>query len=390
MIQFLASLCVTCLLFVAVQASPPPPYPARYPGDQSPDMAEVGDTAVQNDLPLHKNAPNYSTFGLAPADASTADGPIVYSVTFNDPGSAYSAYYSAITSNLQAAGAEWARYVIGSGNLEVEVVMTSSVPRMTGGSVTSGFVRNDGTRDIFEQGAAYEIRTGIDPNGATPDIRITINPTYLTTNMWFDPQPSQRTDPIPPNRTDAISLFSHELGHAFVFNGWMNGTTGALPPTYMSPFDEKVAFDGNNFFFLGPNAQAFFGGPVAVTFGNPFHLGNNPPRPGADLIPDLMNGIVFTFQTRYRISALDVEISKDSGVAVTQYLQILSATKAGNQFLLQGVGVPTAPHRVKATDDLAQPFGVIGSVTADGNGNFLFPAALEPGVTKRFYQVVYP
>ncbi len=40
--------------------------------------------------------------------------------------------------------------------------------------MTSGFVRNDGTCDIFEQGAAYEIRTGIDPNGATPDVRIRV------------------------------------------------------------------------------------------------------------------------------------------------------------------------------------------------------------------------
>jgi hypothetical protein len=31
---------------------------------------------------------------------------------------------------------------------------------MDGTSVSNGFVRNDGTRDMFEQGAAYEVRTG--------------------------------------------------------------------------------------------------------------------------------------------------------------------------------------------------------------------------------------
>ena len=307
---------------------------------QRPDLAEVGDVAVQNDLPQEKSPPNYSTLGLARPDSQpqTAEGPIVYSVTLNDPGSAYSAYYAAITSNLQAAGAEWERYVIGSGNLEVEVVITSSVPRITGASVTSGFVRNDGTRDIFEQGAAYEIRTGIDPNGATPDIRIYINPTYLTSNMWFDPNPTERTDPIPPNRTDAISLFSHELGHAFVFNGWMNGTTGELPPTYMSPFDANVHFDGNNFYFVGPDAGAWYGGPVAITYGNPFHLGNDPPRPGSDLISDLMNGVVYYYQTRYRISPLDLEIAKDCGVAIdTQSIQ-MQLTAAASRKMHGGLG----------------------------------------------------
>lgn len=356
---------------------------------------EVGDSAVQSDLSSEKTAPNYSTFGLARPNAQpqTPKRPIVYSVTFNDPGSAYAAYYSAITSNLQAAGANWARYIIGSGNLEVEVVITTSVPRITGASVTSGFVRNDGTRDIFEQGAAYEIRTGIDPNGATPDIRISINPTYLTSNMWFDPNPTQRTDPIPPNHTDAISLFEHELGHAFVFNGWMDGTNGQLPPNYMSTFDANVYFDGTNFFFIGSNAEARYGGPVAITFGNPFHLGNNSPRPGSNLIGDLMNGVFYNYQTRYRISPVDLEIARDCGVAVTPYLQILSVTKlTSGDFFLQGIGTPTAVHKILATSDLSQPFdsNPIGSPTADSNGNFQFEDLNTANFTKRFYRAVYP
>lgn len=381
MIRFRTLVCVPCLLAVAANAGPLPPH-----------STERGDSVVQSDLPRVRNSPNYSTLARSPAAAAqTADGAIVYSITFDDPGDAFFAFYPAITSNLEAAGADWARYVIGSGNLEIEVVFTSSIPRMTCGSLTSGFVRNDGTRDIFEQGAAYEIRTGIDPNGADHDIRISINPTYLTENMWFDPNPTQRTDPIPPDRTDAISLFSHELGHAFVFNGWMDGTSGELPATYMSPFDENVFFDGNNFYFIGENAQSHYGAPAAVTFGNPFHLGNDAPRPGADLIPDMMNGVFYSFQTRYRISALDVAIAKDCGVAVAPYLEILSTTKlASGHFLVQGLGVPTAIHTVEATDNLALAFIAVGSATADNNGSLDFEDAPGPGVTKRFYRFVYP
>jgi hypothetical protein len=276
-----------------------------------------GDPVVQDDLIRDEQIPNYSTFGLAPGNTSTPQAPngqINYTITFSDPGGVNSAYYAPITSNLRAAGAFWATYLAASGNIEVEVEFTSSVRFAPGGSVTSVVVRNNGTRDILEQGVAYKLRTGIDPNGVTPDARIKINPNYLRNNLWFDPHPTQRTDSIPPNRTDAVSVFIHELGHALAFNGWMNGTTGQLPSTYMSTFDERVQFDGTNFYFIGPNAQAQYGRPVPITYGNPFHLGNNSPRPGSDLLSDLMNGIVFRYQTRYYISPLDLAIVQDCGI----------------------------------------------------------------------------
>jgi FG-GAP-like repeat/FG-GAP repeat len=264
------------------------------------------------------NFPNQATKGLVarPEVAPLAPAQLTFTVTFDDPAHTYSAYYAEITSAVQAAGAEWARYLMGSAQLAVQVSFDSSRPTANGGSFTTGFVRNDGTRDIYEQGATYELKTGTDPNGASPDIQLIIGTTYLTQTLWFDPHPMQRTDPIPANRLDAISVFTHELGHAFVFNGWMNGTTGELPPAYMSTFDANVHFDGTNFYFVGQNAEGVHGGPVPITYADPFHLGNNPPRPGSNLIPDLMNGVVYYYQTRYRISALDVEIGRDAGAPV--------------------------------------------------------------------------
>lgn len=283
--------------------------------------AEQGPTAspLTNDALL--SSPNYATQGLTfRADvAPLAPAQINYTVTFNDPAHTYQAYYAAITSAIQAAGAEWASYLIGSAQLAVQVDFDASKPTTNGGSFSSGFVRNDGTRDIFEQGAAYELRTGIDPNGASPDIHLIVGTTYLTQTLWFDPRPTQRTDPIPANRVDAISVFTHELGHAFIFNGWINGTTGQLPPDYMSTFDADVHFDGTNFYFVGANAEGIYGAPVPITFGNPFHLGNNSPRLGVSLLSDLMNGVVFNYQTRYHISALDVEIGRDAGAAVISF-----------------------------------------------------------------------
>ena len=134
-------------------------------------------------------------------------------------------------------------------------MLFSNNPTVNGASATSGFVRNDGTRDIFEQGAAFEIRTGMDPNGATPDIRITFGTTYMINVLWFDPNPQTRTDPIPASKVDAISVLTHELGHALVFNGFRNGTTGEPPAGFMSTFDVPVTFDGNNLFFGGDERE---------------------------------------------------------------------------------------------------------------------------------------
>ena len=290
-------------------------------------------------------APNYATKYLpaVPRDLTPRpDAPsagITYNVTFADPSGPYSSYYPAIAATMQAAGAAWNRYLPGSVSLEVVVTIDPNIPTANGSSETSGFVRNDGTRDIFEQGAAFEVRTGTDPNGASPDIGINIGANYLTNVLWFDPHPDTRTDPIPANRVDALSVFIHELGHAFVFNGWMNGTTGVLPATYMSTFDERTQFNGSNFFFTGTNAQATYGAPVPITYGNPFHLGNNSPRPGSDLIPDLMNGVVYIYQTRYDISVLDVAIAKDVGVGLaSRFLNIATRMRvqSGENVLIAG------------------------------------------------------
>ena len=184
---------------------------------------------------------------------------------------------------------------------------------------TSAFVNNIDGINVYEQGVASEIRTGSDPNGALPDLYLKFEPSYLTGELWFDPDPQTRTTLVPSNKTDAYSVILHELAHAIGFNGWHNETTGAVPgsPQYESTFDQWETFDGTNLYFNGPMAELAYGGPVPITFGDNFHVGNAPPRPGSELIPDLMNGVVFNRGARYEISPLDLAILADAGVAVT-------------------------------------------------------------------------
>lgn len=324
--------------------------------------------------------PNYATKAfpapsraLAP-ETQSSPAAINYNVSFADPSGPYSSYYPQITAALQAAGAEWNKYLTGSGNIEVEVVFDQAVATANGASVTNGFVRNDGTRDVYEQGAAYEIRTGTDPNGSAPDVRIRVGTAYLTNQLWFDPEPSKRTAAIPANHIDAISVFTHELGHAFAFTGWANATTGALPPNYESTFDANMMSDGSNLFFAGANTNARYGKPVPLTYNNYGHIANNAPRPGSDLLPDLMNGVVYYYQTRYYVSPIDIDIMRDCGIAMNRVgVQLLNiSTRLGVQtdanvliggfivtghspkrYLLRGIGPSLASSGV--TGYLANP-----------------------------------
>ena len=226
------------------------------------------------------------------------------------------------------------------------------MPRVTGRSLTSVYVTTIDGIDIFEQGAAAEIRTGVDPNGATPDIEIEVGLGYLADELWFDPDPWSRLATAPIDRIDAMSVMLHELGHALAYNGWMDGCTGELPGNYASTFDQWVAFDGSDLVFNGPAATVAWGSMPEVTICNPFHWGNpglammsdRPPQAGPtergpieapevvarwappsanapehssgglSLLDELMNGVVFYYGTRYTISTLDRGLLADAGL----------------------------------------------------------------------------
>ncbi len=85
------------------------------------------------------------------------------------------------------------------------------------------------------------------------------NPTYLRNQLWFDPNPTQRTAPVPADKTDAMSVFLHELAHAFAFNGWRDGDHRQPAGDYLSTFDQHVIEDGDILFFNGPEAMRQYG-----------------------------------------------------------------------------------------------------------------------------------
>lgn len=264
-----------------------------------------------------------------------------------------------ITQHVQAAGARWVRDLAISGprSIEIEIALDPGINTANGGSLTTGFVGRIGERDLFEQGVAFELRTGTDPNGATVDARFTFGTSYLANELWFDPNPVARSAAVPVDRTDAFSVILHEFGHAIAYNGFANLATGVPPPTFFSPFDRWM-IPGSPVLFDGPVSVAVWGSRPDLTFNNLFHWGNAAPgkalqrpvqrqevrwddgrpvpgdacpgvesvdappssdAPGAkggapSLIDELMNGVVFFRGRRYDIGALDLALLEDVGL----------------------------------------------------------------------------
>jgi hypothetical protein len=245
-----------------------------------------------------------------------AHAALSFSVAFDDPLNELATVQSQVEQHVIAAGQHWAGHLIGNGSIEVLVRPSTSIPFAEGRSVTNSFVHMNGAFNVFEQGMTAEIRTGADPNGADYDVEILLNPDYAVNELWYDPDPAVRTATVDVNRTDAMSTFLHEFGHALGFSGWINGTDGTFPGDYQSTYDEHIVFDGTDFFFAGAESIAVNGTAPPLTYSNVYHVANFVPRPGENLLYDVMNGLVFYRGYRYEISALDLTMLADMGVPI--------------------------------------------------------------------------
>jgi hypothetical protein len=280
-------------------------------------------------------------------EGRTLPSGIPFNFTFNDPSGQF-APFPLLLNNLQAAGQILSGVLGGRGSLEVEVVPDNSIPRAAGGTVSVSVVGSEPGYTIVENSTITEARTGIDPNGSLPDIRIQLNTSTYLPSLWFDPSGAARTAPIPPGQTDFISVALHEITHALGFQGYRMISGPGYGTTFFfntkSTYDTRTDFgtggDPSILYFNGPHAVSQYGRPVPLTSVGPshpltsqnfYHLGNPAGMPGSDLIPDLMNGVVFSFGTRYAPGPLDLAILADLSWTSPSRLQFSSATYTVNE-----------------------------------------------------------
>ncbi|MEM9232729.1 MAG: calcium-binding protein [Pseudomonadota bacterium] len=221
-----------------------------------------------------------------------------------------------------AAAEIWGRYLDADGvtlSIVLEIIDTPD-GRASAASVTSGFVETVDGVNIFQDGAGFELRTGTDPNGAEPDIRIIIDPDFFRADLFIDPDPEARISEVDPNLVDLQSVLLHEIGHGLGINGFSANNIFSLPSaTDISPYEDNIILQGEQALFNGPSAVSVYGAAVPLTTAdtnNAAHLGNPLGQVGDDLIPTLMNGVVFFRGVRYEISPLTTAILDDSLVPI--------------------------------------------------------------------------
>ena len=249
---------------------------------------------------------------------STAYSLPLLDVSFSGDNGQFSTYYSSISNDLVLAADKWEKLFVGgnASTLNVDVIFDSS-PTANAASLFTTSLYNVGPISVSRQGAVDTVLSGVHNPSGPYDAAIHIGASYLTNELWFDPNPAN-IDSVPIDKTDAESIFTHEFGHIFGFNGNRDQSTGTLVSNVESTFDALVSVLNNSPYFIGANAENAYGGPVPLTVGNMYHVGNQS-GPGAELATypaDLMNGVVFYRGTRYTISALDTAIAADLGLVV--------------------------------------------------------------------------
>ena len=243
-----------------------------------------------------------------------------YSVEINDPDHLATNYDAALTADADAAAAAWSRYITGYGPLVIEINIDPAAGGRADGAPTIDTVSGtlDG-RTLATPASIDELTTGQQPAGVTSDITINLDAGYLSQDMWLNPTPGDGAA-VPSNEVDGVSVLTHEIGHGLGFGGFTT-PTGTLGP-YETLFDHYIQHEANGTaYFVGPNAEAVYGGPVPLTTldnGEAYaHVGNSVNGP---LGQDLMNGVAFYEGQTYSISNVDLAILKDVGVPVTSYV----------------------------------------------------------------------
>lgn len=239
-----------------------------------------------------------------------------WDLAFSDPGQRFASMYPTIRTFVEMAGNEWAAMIPGVGaEMRVTVNLQSgssgSAGRLSARSFDTTLVKDN----IFDQTATARLRYGDAPRPGG-DIELNIDPGFLESTLWFDPNPGTRmtsAEAVPTNKIDAYSAILHELGHAFFWNGFRDSTTAALPTSGdKSVFDSLITVDGTGQgFFNGAQTTALLGSSLPLTKGNIYHLGNRNGLGGDLIATQIMNGEEFNFGQRYAISQLDQKVVAD-------------------------------------------------------------------------------
>ena len=219
--------------------------------------------------------------------------------------SGYASQQTSVQACLLAALNKIGGFLNAKGSLDIQVIPENTSPSVLA-EASSAMVTVPSTLKTTH-GANYttafltESQTGIDANGTQADAKV-----YINMSNWslFNTNPNAA-----PNKSqyDLTTVLTHELLHAMGFEG--NYPT---PSAYQTTYDTYIQMQNGLPYFVGPKAQAVFGGPVPL---DPASSGAGSAYYHLKVASDLMSSALPPGTVR-SISALDMAVMQDLGAPV--------------------------------------------------------------------------
>jgi len=282
---------------------------------------------------------------------STARPELTFTVSVVDPNGDGAGHLDDLERCLLAAASEWGSYFDSNATIEIELSFDRVANvLMYAGAYTSVYQYTSDGLMVYDWCTSQEIQTGFDVNSSSPDATVTVNPDFFD-QFYFDPDPGSGAANVPFSQYDAYSVFLHELGHAFVFNGWLEqdgagaslpmfdedgnpippgrpqriyvideqkrlrcarvtGHTAALlapPENYISVYDTFIEDSGNSVNFVGTKAQEVRAGGIPLDPDSYCHLSDP-------------NSLMHTYAypgVRHSLSNVELAIAEDCDLPIT-------------------------------------------------------------------------
>ena len=244
----------------------------------------------------------------APTPSSTSSNSLVSNFQYTLDFSAFSGYasqQSSVQTCLLAALNKIGVYLNAKGTFDIQVIPENTSANVLA-EAASALVTVPGSLTTahgakFTTAFLSESQTGTDANGTQADAKV-----YINMSNWssFNTNPSASPS---KSQYDLTTVLTHELMHAMGFEGMYPNASSS-----QTTYDTYIQMQNGLPYFLGPKAQAVYGGPVPL---DPASSGAGSAYYHLKVASDMMSSALPPGTVR-SISALDLAMMQDLGAPV--------------------------------------------------------------------------
>jgi len=274
-----------------------------------------------------------------------------------------------IESVVRAAGEIWGRYINAP---DVNIDVNLSLEDFPASTLANAGPRFVNTGQGFFNVVTEQLSTGIDTGdfGVLPfEAEVTIDLQILLDGGFFI-TPDYVPDPaeLVPPMNDLLTVLLHEWGHIFGFSILQSAETR---------FEENTSLINGDYFFVGQNAVAEFGGNIPLGTVN-LTDGTTRIDPHFDVRGELLSAALLQ-GTRLPISPLEIAVLRDLGLLIAE-------ETAGDDTLY---GFEEHDDIVQGLEGGDQLFGISGNDMLLGDGASSLSLASVEGQVYRAFQAVF-